>query len=105
MLDRSGMECILGNIEYKDWTMAFVDQADIWLIWPVFNRVDAITGSYSAGINMRPWVIERWRSEAYVVQTAFAMIKMAEEHETREEFKYNGEAIYSPHKIESLLSD
>lgn len=46
----------------------------------------------------RKWLLSEHMTESEVVQTALKAVLTAEEHEARERFKYNGRALYGPHK-------
>lgn len=46
----------------------------------------------------RWWVIEPHFTDDEVAQTALAACLMAEEHETREHFRIDGQPIYGPHQ-------
>ena len=40
-----------------------------------------------------------------MIQTAFKAVLTAEEHETREAFRYKGQAIFAPHyNVEALVA-
>lgn len=46
----------------------------------------------------RRWIIEEDATEGEVVRTALKAVLTAIEHEARENFAVNGEAIFDPHK-------
>ena len=45
----------------------------------------------------RKWYLSDHATESEVVQTAFKCVLTAIEHEAREQFKYEGQAIFWPH--------
>ena len=45
----------------------------------------------------RKWDLTYHMTKSEIVQTAFKAVLTAVEHETRENFKYRGEAIFGPH--------
>lgn len=45
----------------------------------------------------RKWFLSYHMTDSEVVQTAWAAVKMAMEHELRETFKWEGECIFRPH--------
>lgn len=45
----------------------------------------------------REWPLTPSMTKSEIVQTAFMAIMAAQEHETREAFKYKGKAIFGPH--------
>lgn len=64
------------------------------------------TGAYGA----EPWTGRRWplsphMTETEVVNTPLKAVLAAEEHETREQFRYAGVDLYSPHhSVQDLLA-
>ena len=101
---------ILESVKYKDWkfdvTREFgVVQKDDRF----FLRVTATTPDSKTGIpydwNGRKWRLSRHMVKSEIVQTAFLAIKIAVEHEMREEFKYRGVAIFGTHFDVDTLHD
>jgi hypothetical protein len=45
----------------------------------------------------RKWYVSSHATLSEVVQTAFLAVRVAQEHELREQFKYGGKAIFGPH--------
>lgn len=45
----------------------------------------------------RKWQLSPYMTDSELIQTAFKAILTAEEHETREFFRYRGRAIFGPH--------
>jgi hypothetical protein len=45
----------------------------------------------------RKWRLSEHMTKSEIVQTALAAVLAAEEHETREQFRYKGRAIFGPH--------
>lgn len=45
----------------------------------------------------RKWYVSPYATKSEVIRTAFKAVLTCEEHETREQFKYNGQSIFSPH--------
>ena len=53
----------------------------------------------------RKWRLSKHMTDGEVVQTAFAAVMAANEHETREKFTYRGASIFDPHyDIEKLVA-
>lgn len=64
---------------------------------------DAATGDPSEERG-RKWMMSIWMTPSEVVQTAFKAVLTFVEHETRENFKYKGRAIFGPHfDVEKLV--
>lgn len=52
----------------------------------------------------RKWMLSRWMVKSEIVRTAFKVVMTAVEHETCENFKYKGNAIYDPHMDVEMLA-
>jgi hypothetical protein len=100
VLSRRVVEEVLKDIEYKDWRFKTVPAGGGVLITVEFDRPDSLTGIMGTSKNMRPWVVEQWRSEGYLINTVYKAVATAEEHEMREAFKYKGKPRFSPHEQE-----
>lgn len=92
-------EDILALITYKDWTLKLRrDPARAnaqylqWHFTGKCSRTGVIGPQFS-----RKWYLSRWMTESEVVQTAFKAAITAEEHETREHFKYCDKRVFNPH--------
>lgn len=103
MLTLEDINKILGDIKYEDWQFIARPFEEGVMLYPLFTRKDLYSGDEGYCTNMRPWIVEWHRSEPYLVQTVFTMVKLASEHEVREGFMYKGERPYSPHKIDKVL--
>ena len=63
---------------------------------------DNVTGNRAVWFG-RKWLLSPHMTRSEVVSTAFKAIMTAIEHETREQFLYQGRAIYDPHyDVDSL---
>lgn len=87
----SDIASLLGQIEYRpDWDIGlYSTPGELYL---QVSFVD--NGKRQSG---RKWRISRYMTKSEIVGTAFKACLTAEEHETRERFRYNGVPIYSPH--------
>ena len=45
----------------------------------------------------RKWRLSPWMTKSEIVQTAFAAVLAAVEHEAREHFLYRGQPVFGPH--------
>lgn len=54
------------------------------------------TGKVSE-VSSRKWLLSRWMTESELVYTAYKAALAAEEHESREFFRYQGKRILNPH--------
>jgi hypothetical protein len=63
-----------------------------------------VTGQTMDAWYGRKWLISEHMTDGEIVQTVFLAVQVAMEHETRELFKYKGQAILDPHyDIEKLV--
>ena len=88
---------ILDHVRYRDWEFHAIEQSNgevfLQLSWV---GPDTDTDEY-AELKSRKWKLSAWMTKSEVVQTAFKAVMTAEEHETREAFKYRNVAIFGPH--------
>ncbi len=90
MMTLRDMQEILRKIEYKDkWT--------IDAYWEHDGNVGAYLQVHIGDMGCRKWRLSTHMTVTEVVQTAFAAVKAAEEHEAREAFKYKGVEVFGPH--------
>lgn len=61
-----------------------------------FNAPCAKSGT-PGRVHGRKWFLSRHMTESEFVQTAFAAVLAAIEHEAREHFRYYGQAVFGPH--------
>ena len=87
----------LQDITYKDWVFRIEkDGIGLWFLQVLFAAENAQTG------NPENWSGRKWRMSMHmgrseIIQTALKAVLAAEEHEARENFKYQGRAIFGPH--------
>ncbi len=88
---------ILADCRYKGWEFEVheVNTGETWLQL-TWVGPDTDTDAY-AELRSRKWKLSPFMTKSEVVQTAFKAVMTAEEHETREAFKYRGKAIFGPH--------
>ena len=89
---------LLTNVKFRDWQFEVQPSglSDVTLR-VVFDAYDNYNGGMSTQWG-RKWLIEADDSDEQVIKTAFAAVKMATEHEVREDFMYFGKRPFSPHK-------
>jgi hypothetical protein len=68
----------------------------VYFLQAEFHSPCADTGNLTL-METRQWFISQNMTESEVVQTAFKCVLTAIEHEAREQFKYEGQAIFGPH--------
>ena len=83
---------ILDKVCYKDWEFRLINHIPTnMMLYVSFKDCDGVSW------NGRKWYISAYSTKSEIVQTAFLAIKTAEEHEMREQFLYDGAAIFGPH--------
>ena len=87
---------ILSYIEYKRWSFHLGCSGDSHYLQVKFVCECSVTGKPEPWSG-RKWYLSPHMTKSEVVQTAFKAVLTAEEHESREKFKYNGQAIFGPH--------
>lgn len=82
---------ILEKVEFRTWRFAVkpTDMADTLQV-VFFDR----SGNQQRG---RKWYVSWHATSSEIVQTALLAVLTALEHEAREDFKYDGHAIFGPH--------
>lgn len=86
----------INDCHYQDWKIRLLLEDGRPQIQVEFEAPDSKTGE------PKGWVGRRWRlsflmTRSEIVTTVFKAIMTAVEHETRENFKYRGRAIFGPH--------
>jgi hypothetical protein len=84
---------VLATVQYKDWGFEVSEDQS----WFQVRINDEHKG--------RKWKLSPHMTKSEIVQTAFLAVLTAEEHETREQFKYRGYAIFGPHFNVDRLAD
>lgn len=94
---------IVNQIQYKNWRF-HVMQDDCgycghggryWLQIRWYDK-DSYTGDIEPQ-SSRKWFLSEHMTESEVVLTALKAVLTAEEHEAREQFRFNGKRIFNPH--------
>ncbi len=89
---------ILSQCKYKHWEFEVHEIGSSGETWLQLSWVgpDTDTDEY-AELKSRKWKLSPFMTKSEVVQTAFKAVMTAEEHETREAFKYRGRSVFGPH--------
>jgi hypothetical protein len=97
---------IVEKITYRpSWTIETrQDDAGMWLR-VIFSAADPGNARLSHQQHGRNFKISTHMVKSEVVQTAFLAVMIAEEHETRECFRYRGQSIFGPHFDVDKLAD
>lgn len=98
---------VVQQVTYKDWRLVVrpVDEHETHFYLQVcFIAKDVVTGAV-ANQRGRKWLLSEHMTDTEIVVTAYKAIEAAELHEMRENFKFKGEPIYSPHLSVNDLVD
>jgi hypothetical protein len=90
---------VVSHISYRDWHIQVHDDIEApsaAYLRVLFNAPDSITGDHALQRG-RKWRLSESMTTSEIVTTALAAVLAAVEHEAREDFRYCGEAIFSPH--------
>lgn len=87
---------LLKLIRYKNWTFYLGKDGDRMYLQVIFTAKCTNTNVYKPHFG-RKWFISPHMTNSEFVGTAFKAVLTAEEHECRENFKYDDYAIYGPH--------
>lgn len=86
---------IVNSVEYKDWEFEFFPAKSYIQIQ--FYAPDNNKGWGGSVLQRgRKWLISEHMTNSEIIQTCFLAIKVAEEHEMRENFRYAGQCIFGP---------
>lgn len=87
---------LVGRIQYKDWRVVIGEKNGVrylqlrWL-------AECNSGSGIQEQTSRKWMLSEHMTKSEVIQTALLAVLTAEEHEAREQFLFDGRAIFGPH--------
>lgn len=98
MMTKERIESILRRIKYLDWQFRVGGggaEGPLW-IQCVF-RAPGIEDTVPRYQHGRKWLISGHAVGSEVVKTAWLAVQTAIEHEARECFRFDGEAIFGPH--------
>jgi hypothetical protein len=88
------LRALVGNVHYRDARFLVHPAA------PGFH-LEMRRGE----IRSRPWYLGPWTTESDLVRTALACALAYEEHEAREQFTYQGKAVFGPHTdVQALVT-
>ncbi|HEX2731176.1 MAG TPA: nucleoside 2-deoxyribosyltransferase domain-containing protein [Polyangiaceae bacterium] len=90
------LERITQSTTWKDRSFRVRAVENGFLVWIEGTLPDAHAPGWLCGKG-RPWFIHRSETESQVVRTLLKAAITWEEHETREQFRFAGEALFEPH--------
>lgn len=100
MLTFHALQKTLAPITYKNWEIRAEAMGTGFYLQVLFKTAAGVKGWEKEVVTEqhgRKWFISHFATKSEVVQTALMAVLAAEEHEARENFKYNGRAIFGPH--------
>lgn len=96
---------VLANVSFPDTDFIVVDEGRAGFFLQVQQTGACNVGGRPMTWRGRKWRLSNFMTKSEVVQTAFLAVLTAVEHETREQFKYRGAAIFGPHfDVERLVT-
>lgn len=100
------MQEILLSLQYKDWEFHLIEENNTAFLQLRFKDMCACRDSAPLMEHRcRKWRLSLRATRSEIVQTAFAAVLLAEEHEIRERFRYRGRAVYGPHfNVDDLVN-
>lgn len=93
---KSRIPQILLRLRYKDWTFFLGGKPDALYLRLRWQTVCAVTGEMMWH-SSRKWLLSEHMTDSEIVQTALLAVLTAEEHEAREQFHFDGKAVFGPH--------
>lgn len=89
---------VIKQLQYKDWVFSIGQDQDRLYLQVAFQAPDNSRHSSIRHLQTgRKWLLSPYMTKSELVATAFKAVLTAEEHETRELFRYRGQAIFGPH--------
>lgn len=90
---------VLNGVSFRDWSFVVrrLDrQAERFYLQAQFDAPCALTGKVERQRG-RKWLLSQHMTDSEIVQTALMATLAAVEHEAREDFHFDGAAVFGPH--------
>ena len=87
---------ILDRITYKDWTFHLGEKGGVHFLQLHWTAL-CMVGGVPVCQHSRKWMLSEHMTDSEIVQTALLAVLTAEEHEAREQFLFDGAAVFGPH--------
>lgn len=97
------MRAVLAEVRYLDWQFHLGDDGGRAFLQVRFAAGDTGGGPPSLQ-HCRKWMLSPFMTRSELVQTALLAVLTAVEHEARERFTFQGQAIFGPHFDVDALS-
>lgn len=103
-MDLQTANAILADIAFPGYSFGVVgDFSAVTYLQASFNAPCSVQQGQPLEQKTRKWLLSPHMTRSELVQTAFKCVLTSIEHETRETFRYRGEAIFGPHfDVDSL---
>ena len=93
---------LIARIKYKNWSILADIMGNGCYVQPELS----VCNDKGERWKGRKWYVSNFATDAEIVNTIFKSVLTAEEHETREEFLFDGAAIYGPHlSLEAMVAN
>lgn len=93
---------LMCNVSYKNWRFKVGNMGNGHYLQCVLDACNDKGENWTG----RKWYVSPYMIDAEVIMTAFKAVMTAEEHETRELFKFKDAAIFGPHlSLEALVAN
>ncbi len=88
---------IVNDVRFQDWKFIVGEfTIEKFFIVAEFSATCSVKGTIEPQ-KSRKWEISQYATDSEIVQTCFKAVMTAMEHEIREHFKFQGEAVFGPH--------
>lgn len=88
---------IVGRCKFNDWSLGVYWDGPRPYLQLRFTEADNTAPEVACEFSGRKWFLSPYMTTSEIVGTCFKAVMTAVEHETREQFKYKGRAIFAPH--------
>lgn len=97
---------ILQSVTYPGYTWCIEALGERgWLVWASFMAPCSVHGGEPIKWTTRKWYISKHACRSEVIGSLFKLVLTSLEHEARELFKVDGQAVYDPHvSIDALAA-
>lgn len=97
MQNKDTVQQLLDRITYRDWLLHLgEDDNRLWIQVQFYDKCNSGTGEQQLQ-KCRKWMLSRHMTDSEIIDTAYAAIERAVQHELREQFKVDDVSLYNPH--------
>lgn len=96
---------LIGLVTFPGYTFHLISKGCVLTVTASFMAPCNVDGGEPKEQFTRQWVIEPTNTNEQIVQTCLKLVLTSVEHEAREQFKFNGVAVFGPHLRLSALSN